>query len=134
LPRPLADAVACVHRRLTVGRLGREVGAPGLRARAGRLRQRLAMIVGASEPAEIAAIADAVTGQKEGGVGGLRLCRCACESRHGGKRQKYRRDGPGEAVHRSPPFCFWTLSSTHRGSHYSRNKADHLAMKKAPRS
>src|SRR6185437_4024604 len=46
LPRSLADAVLRIDSRLAVGGLGREIGAPGLGARAGRLRQRLAVIVG----------------------------------------------------------------------------------------
>ena len=76
LPGALADAVARIHGRLAVGGLRREVGVPGLDstcAGARGLRQRLAMIVGAGKAAEIAAIADAVAGQEEAGVGRLRL-------------------------------------------------------------
>ena len=73
LPRSLADAVARIDGRLAVGGLRREVGAPGFAAGAGGLRQRLAVIVGAGEAAEIAAIADAVAGQEETGIGRLRL-------------------------------------------------------------
>ena len=46
LPRPLADAVAGVDRRLAVGRLGAEIGVPGMGAGAGRLGQLLALPVG----------------------------------------------------------------------------------------
>src|ERR1043166_2609797 len=60
LPRPLADAVAGILRRLAVGGLRRQIGAPGFAAGAGSLRELLAIIVGARQPAEIAAIADAV--------------------------------------------------------------------------
>src|SRR5262249_58724161 len=44
-PRPLPDAIACVHRRLAVGRLRREVSMPGLLAGTGRRGQRLAVLV-----------------------------------------------------------------------------------------
>src|ERR1700694_3410405 len=73
LPRTLADAVACIHRGLAVGGLRREISVPGLRARTRGLRQRLALIVGAGETAEVAAIADAGGGHEETGVGRLRL-------------------------------------------------------------
>src|SRR5260221_1851944 len=54
LPRTLADAIACVHRGLTVGGLGREVGTPGFGSTGARsLRQRLAIIVGAGETAKV---------------------------------------------------------------------------------
>src|SRR5215210_4623703 len=72
-PRPPADAVARIHRRLTVDGLGREVSAPRLGTGARGLRQGLAMVVGAGEATEIAAIADAVRGQEETGIGRLRL-------------------------------------------------------------
>ena len=65
LPRPLADAVARIHGGLAVGGLGREIGAPGLGAGARGLRQRLAVIVGAGETAEIGAVADADAGDEE---------------------------------------------------------------------
>src|SRR5436190_14399468 len=59
LPRPLADAVAGIDRRLAVRRLGAEIGMPGTAARAGSLRQLLAMPVGALDAAKIGALADA---------------------------------------------------------------------------
>src|SRR6266404_6070332 len=73
LPRPLADSVARIHRRLAVGRLRREISAPGFCAGTRRLRQGLAMIVGAGKTAEAGTIADAVAGHEESGVGRLRL-------------------------------------------------------------
>src|ERR1700760_115579 len=59
LPWSLADAVARVDRGLAVGFLGREVGMPALHAgsiEARGLRQFLAMVVGASDAAEIGAV------------------------------------------------------------------------------
>src|SRR4030095_9094412 len=78
LPRSLADAVLCIDSGLAVGRLRREIGAPGFCARTRGLRQRLAVPVGAGNAAEIAALAGAVAGQEEAGGGGLcggRRCR-----------------------------------------------------------
>src|SRR5439155_10348245 len=106
LPWSLADAIARIHRGRTVGRLRREIGVPGLATGSGRLRQRLAVIVGAGETAEIAAIADAVAGQEEAGVGRLRLRGRAGESRYGGKRKACRRNDSGEALHLVSPFWF----------------------------
>src|SRR5947207_12312826 len=58
LPRPLADAVAGVDGGFAVGRLGAEIGVPRTAAGAGRLRQLLAMLVGAFEATEIGALAN----------------------------------------------------------------------------
>jgi hypothetical protein len=78
------------------------------------------MIVGAGEPAEIAAIADAVAGQEETGIGGLRLCGRAGESRYGRNGKACRQSDSSEAVHRGLPVVFMgRLSSTHHGAHYS---------------
>jgi hypothetical protein len=44
---------------------------PGFGAGTRGLRQRLTIIVGAGETAEVAAVADAGAGQKKTGVGGL---------------------------------------------------------------
>ena len=57
LPRTLADAVARIDGRLAVGLLGAEVGAPGLPSRAVALRQRLAVLVGSFDAAEVGALA-----------------------------------------------------------------------------
>src|SRR5260370_26575869 len=72
-PRPFADAVARIRGRRSVGCLRREKGAPGLRAGAHGLRQRLAVIVGPGQTAEVAAVADANRGPEEAGVRRLRL-------------------------------------------------------------
>src|SRR5690606_6846578 len=52
-PRPLADAVARVHRLRAADRALAQVSAPCLRARAGVTREFLAIGVGARESAEI---------------------------------------------------------------------------------
>src|SRR5262245_9628074 len=80
LPRTLADAIAGVGGRLTPLGLGREIGAPGVRARAGTggLSERLALLVGAGEAAEISALARAGAGDEE---------------RHGARRPLRTRDG-----------------------------------------
>ena len=67
-PRAFADAVARVHRRLAVGGLRRQISAPDLGTCASRLGQGLAMPVGTSKAAEIAALAGAVAGEEEAHV------------------------------------------------------------------
>jgi hypothetical protein len=66
------------------------------------------MIVGAGETAEVAAIADADTGDEETGVGRLRLRRLSRENRErGGPETKTQaRKNPGETRRRVLPFCF----------------------------
>src|SRR5580692_8454766 len=64
LPRPLADAIARVRGARALGLLGREIGAPCLFTGACGLRELLAMAVGPSEPAEIAALAGAGRGDE----------------------------------------------------------------------
>src|SRR5712691_4002169 len=98
-PRPLADAVTRIHGWLTVGGLGREISAPGLRAGARGLRQRLAVIVGPGETAEVAAVADANRGQEETGVGRLRLRGLNRNKRERGCRRETGEE-PGESRHR----------------------------------
>ncbi len=102
LPGPLADPVARIHRRLAVGSLGREIGAPGLAAGARRLRQCLAMIVGPGKTAEVAAIADADAGDEETGVGRLRPCRLSGNSGEQGccETKTRARKNIGEIRHR----------------------------------
>ncbi len=74
---------------------------------AGCLRQCLAMIVGAGEPAEIAAIADAVAGQEEAGVGGLRLRGRAGGNRYGRNGEACRQDDPERSCSSEvSPCCF----------------------------
>src|SRR3954452_21399227 len=75
LPWTVADAVARIDRRLAVGGLGAEIGAPGLSARAVALRQLLAMLIGALEAAEIGALAGPRTDDKECHVRRLRQLR-----------------------------------------------------------
>src|SRR5215472_12585231 len=87
LPRPFADPVLCVDRGLAVRGLGREIGMPGLGSGAGRLRQRLAVLVGAVDAAEIGALARAGAGQEEAGTARLRLRGLYSEG-----RERVRRD------------------------------------------
>jgi hypothetical protein len=134
LPRPLADAVARVHRRLTIGRLGRQIGAPGFwRAKACGLGQALAVIVGAGEPAKIAAIADAVAGQEKAGAGRLRLRRPCGEQGNGGKRKQ--RDVLAEFFIASSRLILGAPLLTRRMDHYSGLRRHDRApqIQKAPR-
>jgi hypothetical protein len=78
LPWAVADAVARIDARLAVGRLGAEVGAPGFAARAVALRQRLAVLVGALDAAEVGALAGPGAGDEERHVGRLRQLRRRC--------------------------------------------------------
>ena len=75
LPRTVADAVARIDRRLTVGGLSAEIGAPGLSARAVALRQLQAKRIGAFQAAEIGALAGPVADDKECHVRRLRQLR-----------------------------------------------------------
>ena len=65
LPRPAPDAIACVDARLAAGALRREIGMPRVLAGAGRLSERLAMLVGAGDAAEVRALAGADAGDEE---------------------------------------------------------------------
>ena len=72
--------------------------------RSGCLRQRLAVIVGTGETAEIAAIADAGAGHEEADIGGLCLCGLRRDKRrrdkgYGGERDARGRNNSGEIVH-----------------------------------
>jgi diguanylate cyclase (GGDEF)-like protein len=110
LPRSLADAVARIHGGCSIGGLGRKISAPGFGARAGRLRQGLAVIVGAGEAAEIAAIADAGRCEEERGVGSLRPRGPVCNNGKRDRREKAKaraREDVGESGHRFLRFsCF----------------------------
>src|SRR5215204_6168284 len=55
-PRPAPDAIARVDGRLPAGGLGAEIGVPGAAARARGLRQRLAVLVGPGQAAEIGSL------------------------------------------------------------------------------
>jgi hypothetical protein len=59
------------------------------------------------EPAEIAAIADAVAGQEEAGVGGLRLRGRAGESRYGRNGKARRKDDSSKLFIEVLPVCFY---------------------------
>ena len=99
LPRTVADAVARIDRRLAVGGLGAQIGAPGLSARAVALRQLLAMLIGALEAAEIGALAGPGADDEECHVRRLRqLWRrrrrrrllCLDARRHADRRERQR--------------------------------------------
>jgi hypothetical protein len=94
------------------------------------------VIVGAGEPAEIAAIADAVAGQEETGIGRLRLRGRAGESRYGGKRNACSRNDLGEALHLVSPGGFLVRCHQHIIATVipARNEAAIFAKKKAPRN
>src|SRR5829696_8288072 len=136
LPRPLADAIARIDGRLTVGGLRREVGAPGLAAGSGRLRQCLAVIIRAGEPAEVAAIADAVAGQEETGIGRLRLRGRGGGNRYGRNGEACWQNDSGEALHLVSPCRFLFRWHQHITATIIpvRNEAAILAKKKAPRN
>src|SRR5215475_6944202 len=57
LPRAVANAVTRIDRRLAVGSLGAQIGAPGSSSRAMTLRQLLTILVGTFKAAEIGALA-----------------------------------------------------------------------------
>src|SRR5262249_53999573 len=65
IPGSRADAVARIYSRHGRGRLGREIGAPGVVARALHLRQRLAVRIRASETAKVAAVTKPLAGDEE---------------------------------------------------------------------
>src|SRR4029079_7562276 len=75
LPGAAPDAIAGVDRRRAAHGLRAEIGPPGLAARARRLGEGLAALVGAFQPAEIGALTGAGAGDKEGHIGRLRLLR-----------------------------------------------------------
>src|SRR6185312_6985283 len=72
LPRAVADAVACIDRRLPGSLLGTQIGAPSFPSGAETLRQRLAMLVGAFDAAQIGALAEPGAGDEERHTGRLR--------------------------------------------------------------
>src|SRR5689334_1384107 len=77
LPWAVADPVACIDRRLACGLLGAEIGPPGFSASAVTLGQRLAILVGTLDAAEIGALAGSVAGDEERHVRRLwQLRRC----------------------------------------------------------
>src|SRR5580692_4431061 len=64
-PGAFADAIACIGCRLAVGCLGAQIGVPGMAAGTGGLRELLATLVCARQPAEIGAVAGADAGDEE---------------------------------------------------------------------
>ncbi|CAD5375508.1 hypothetical protein OF001_U10195 [Pseudomonas sp. OF001] len=84
VPGARADAVAGVHRRLAVTGAGAEVGAPGVAAGTDGLGELLAVRIGASQAAEIGALAHAGAGDEEGHLG---LGEGAAAEGQGGQRQ-----------------------------------------------
>src|SRR5262245_13844298 len=86
LPRPAAAAVARIGGGAATRRLGAQIGVPCFAARSGRLRQRLAMAVGALDPAEVAALAGPGAGEEERHDALLRLRRPAQAQRQQGCR------------------------------------------------
>src|SRR5579872_189248 len=126
LPRPLADAVARIHRRLAVGGLRGEISAPGLGGCACSTRQRGAMLVGALETAEIGTLAGSVRGDKEGHIGRLGLRRLhgkACEQSDR-RNQTEMRNAFGKSGHSksSQGYCYLIVRAA-RCDELPRNRA-----------
>ena len=65
LPWAFADPITGINPRLAVGRAGAQVGAPGVVAGAGRLRQRLAMFISACQTAQVRALAGTDAGDEK---------------------------------------------------------------------
>jgi hypothetical protein len=78
------------------------------------------VIVGAREPAQIAAIADAVAGQEKASVGRLRLRRPYGEHENGGKRKQC---DAGSLFHWILPVFVDAPLLTRRRDHYSAQAA-----------
>ena len=100
-PRPRADAIAGVDDRCVTHGADAQVGAPGAAAGTGRLRQLLAMLVGAGEPAELATLARTGAGDEKGHGALLRLG-VACPAKAQQHRQRAERKAQG-VCHRGLP-------------------------------
>src|SRR6266568_2690063 len=100
LPGAVPDAIARVDG--AAGRIGAQIGAPGLAARAHRRCQLLAVPIRAFEPAEVGALAGSGAGDEKGRVGRLllRLYTPAHAQRHERSRRHYRQTH--SHVHFSP--------------------------------
>src|SRR5262244_2316823 len=121
LPRTTANAVTRIDGRLSVGRLGAQIGAPGFSSRAMTLRQLLTILVGTFKAAEIGAFAEPHAGDKERHVRRLRqlwrrllwlLLLCFDAGHHAERRE--RQCGDNEClrlVHRTP-LC-WRFPDAH---------------------
>src|SRR4030095_1304303 len=68
LPGTFANAITSVDGSLTVGRAGAEIGSPSMVARANRLRERLAVFIGARQAAEVRAFSRSGAGNEESHV------------------------------------------------------------------
>src|SRR4051812_47534848 len=75
LPRSVTDAVARIDRRLAVCLLGAQISAPGFASSAVTLRQHLAMLVSAFDPADIGALARPGAGDEKRHIRRLRQLR-----------------------------------------------------------
>src|SRR5215213_5124733 len=76
-----ADAVARIHRGLTAGGGGTQIGVPRARTRAGCGGKLLAMRVGPRQPAEVRALSRACARDEEASLWRLRLCEMSGERR-----------------------------------------------------
>jgi hypothetical protein len=111
LPRAAADAVAGVDGGAAVRCAGAEIGAPGPVAGAGRLGERLAMRVGAGDPAEIGALAGVRAGDEEGHrlrPAGLLLglCPAAVAEQQERRRRRGQQGRPHRVRHADSSFAF----------------------------
>src|SRR6516165_4759300 len=112
LPRTTANAVTRIDGRLSVGRLGAQIGAPGFSSRAMTLRHLLTILVGTFKAAEIGALAGPHAGDKKRHVRRLRqlwrrllprLLLCLDVGRHAKRRERHCGDDDClRLVHRSP--------------------------------
>src|SRR4029453_9365076 len=71
LPRTFANAITGVDGRLAVGRAGTEIGPPGVVTRSNRLRERLAVFIGARQTTEVRSFSPSGAGNEESYVGFL---------------------------------------------------------------
>ena len=93
-PRPLADAVAGVHGRHVGGDLLAQVGTPGAVAGTCRRGERLALLVGAGQAAEVGAVAGPGAGDEEAHAGLAAGHAAAGGEQRGSNRHSDGRAGP----------------------------------------
>jgi hypothetical protein len=99
LPRPVANAITRIDRRLSVSGLGAQICSPGLASRAMTLRQLLTMLIGTFKSAEIGALAWPSARDKECHVRRLRqlwrgllgLLLCFDAGHHPERRERQRK-------------------------------------------
>jgi hypothetical protein len=104
-------------------RLRRHIGTPGVAARARRLRQRLAMFLGAVEPAKIGAFARSRAGDEEPRVALLRGRAAADEGEKG--------DGGGRGESACDENCFSDLCWIREGRSGARDIPCLLSRRKS---